>query len=69
MKRKRYSENQIIRILKEAEGGIPVAEVGRKHGVCEQTVYRWKSKYGGLAVNELKRLKQLEEENLTGRAA
>ena len=38
MKRKRYSENQIIRILKEAEGGIPVAEVGRKHGICEQTV-------------------------------
>ena len=56
MKRKRYSEDQIIRILKEAEGGMPVAEVGRKYGVSEQTIYRWKSKYGGLEVNELKRL-------------
>ena len=63
MKRKRYSENQIIRILKEAEGRMPAAEVGRKYGVSPQTVYSWKSKYGGLELNELKRLKQLEEEN------
>ena len=63
MKRKRYSEDQIIQILKEAERGLPVAELGRKYGVSEQTVYRWKSKYGGLEVSELKRLKQLEEEN------
>ncbi len=63
MKRKRYSEEQIIKILKEAEGGLPVEEVVRKYGVSEQTVYRWKSKYGGLEINELKRLKQLEEEN------
>jgi len=63
VKRKRYSEEQIIRILKEVEGGLPVEEVGRKYGVAEQTVYRWKSKYGGLEINELKRLKQLEEEN------
>ena len=45
------------------EGGMPAAEVGRKYGVSPQTVYRWKSKYGGLEVNELKRLKQVEEEN------
>ena len=63
MKRKRYSEDQIIQILKEAERGLPVAELGRKYGVSEQTVYRWKSKYGGLEVSELKRLKQLEDEN------
>jgi putative transposase len=63
VKRKRYSEDQIIQILKEAERGLPVAELGRKYGVSEQTVYRWKSKYGGLEVSELKRLKQLEEEN------
>ena len=63
MKRKRYSEEQIIKILKEVKGGLPVEEVGRKYGVSEQTVYRWKSKYGGLEINELKRLKQLEEEN------
>ena len=63
MKRKRYSEEQIIKILKEVEEGLPVEEVGRKYGVAEQTVYRWKSKYGGLEINELKRLKQLEEEN------
>ena len=63
MKRKRYSEDQIIQILKEAEGGLPVVELGRKYGVSEQTVYRWKSKYGGLEVSELKRLKQLEDEN------
>ena len=63
MKRKRCSNNQIIRILKEAEGGMPAAEVGRNYGVSPQTVYRWKSKYGGLEVNELKRLKQLVQEN------
>ena len=63
MKRKRYSEEQIIKILKEVEGGIPLEEVCRKYGVSEQTVYRWKSKYGGLEISELKRLKQLEEEN------
>ena len=63
MKRKRYSEEQIIRILKEVEGGLPVEEVGRKYGVAEQTVYRWKSKYGGMSISEAKRLKQLESEN------
>ncbi len=63
MKRKRYSEEQIIRILKEVESGNPVAGVCRKHGVCEQSVYRWRTKYGGMDGAELRRLKELEEEN------
>jgi putative transposase len=63
MKRKRYSEEQIIRILKEAESGVPVREVVRKHGIAEGTYYRWKSKFGGMEISDAKRLKALEEEN------
>jgi putative transposase len=63
MKRKRFSEEQIITILKQAEGGLPIPELIRQHGICEGTYYRWKSKYGGLELNEAKRLKQLEDEN------
>jgi putative transposase len=63
MKGKRYTEEQIIRILKEVESGGAVSEVCRAHGVSEQTVYRWRNKYGGLEVPELRRLKELEEEN------
>lgn len=63
MKRKRYSEEQIIRILKEAEAGVKVADLCRKYGISEQTYYRWKSKFGGMDVSDAKRLKQLEEEN------
>jgi putative transposase len=63
MKRKRYSEEQIIRILKEAEGGMPVDELIRKYGIAQGTFYRWKSKFGGMDVSEAKRLKGLEEEN------
>lgn len=63
MKRKRFSEEQIIAILKQAEGGLPVAELLRQHGIAEGTFYRWKSKYGGLELSEAKRLKQLEDEN------
>lgn len=63
MKRKRFSEEQIITILKQAEGGLPLAELVRQHGICEGTFYRWKSKYGGLDLSEAKRLKQLEDEN------
>ncbi len=59
----RYSEEQIIRILKEVENGISVAEVCRKYGVSEQTVYRWRTKYGGLEASELQRLRELEAEN------
>ena len=63
MKRKRYTEEQIIRILKEAESGVSVQELTRKHGIAEGTFYRWKSKYGGMEINEAKRLRQLEDEN------
>ena len=63
MKRKRFSEEQIIRILKEVEAGAKVPDICRKHGFSQQTFYRWKSKYGGLDINEARRLKQLEEEN------
>jgi putative transposase len=60
---KRYSEEQIIAILKEADGSGNVGEVIRRHGISAHTYYRWKSKYGGLEVSEARRLKQLEDEN------
>lgn len=61
--KKRFTEAQIIGILKERESGMPVQELLRRHGISEQTYYRWKSKYGGMEVNEAKRLKELEREN------
>lgn len=64
MKRRRFTEEQIIGILKEAEAGAQLAiGVCRKHGISEQTFYRWKSKYGGMELSEAKRLKALEDEN------
>jgi putative transposase len=63
MKRIRFSEEQIIAILKEHEAGIAVAELCRKHGVSDASVYKWKAKYGGMDVSEAKRLKSLEDEN------
>ena len=63
MKQKRYSEEQIIQVLKEVEAGIPVADVCRKHGVSDASFYTWRRKYGGMTVSEVKRLKRLEEEN------
>lgn len=63
MKGKRYSEEQIVRVLKEIEGGKTVAAVCQEHNVSEQTVYRWKSKYGGLDQKDVHRLKELEDEN------
>ena len=63
MKRKRFTEEQIIAILKAHEGGAKVEDLVRKHGVSEQRIYRWKSKYGGMEVSEAKRLKALEGEN------
>ena len=63
MPKKKFTEGQIVFALRQAELGTPVKEVIRQMGITEQTFYRWKKKYGGLGVNELRRLKQLEEEN------
>ncbi len=63
MKGKRYTEEQIIGILKEAETGMPLADLLRKHGISQGTFYRWKAKYGGLEISEAKRMRALEQEN------
>ena len=63
MKRSRFTEQQIAFALQQAEGGTPVAEVCRKMGISEQTFYRWKKRFGGLMPSEVRRLKQMEEEN------
>jgi len=63
MKKTKFTEEQIAFALKQAETGTPVHEVTRKMGISEQTYYNWKKKYGGLGLSELRRLKQLEEEN------
>jgi len=64
MKRKRFSVEQIVGLLKQAEVGVPVAEVIRKAGIAEQTFYRWKKQYVGLEVDQVRQLKQLQEENV-----
>ena len=63
MKRKRFSEEQIVGILKEHEAGISVSDLCRKHGVSDASIYKWKARYGGLEVSEAKRLRALEDEN------
>jgi putative transposase len=63
MRGTRHNEEQIIAILKQADNGVKTAELCRQYGIAEQTLYRWKAKYGGMEVSDAKKLKQLEEEN------
>ena len=63
MKKSRFTETQIVAILKEVDAGMKVADVWRKHGIRQPTYYNWKSKYGGMSASELKRIKELEAEH------
>ena len=63
MKKSRFTETQILKILKEAEAGVPVADLSREYGFGKSTFYKWKARYGGLDASALRRMKELEEEN------
>ena len=62
MRKSKFSESQIVAILKEADSGVPVGDVLRSHGISSATFYKWRSKYGGLEASELKRIKELEQQ-------
>jgi putative transposase len=62
MKKSRFTETQIIGIIKEADAGMPIKEICRKHGISDATYYKWKSRYGGMNASDLKRMKELERE-------
>ena len=64
MRKSRFSESQIVKILKQYEGGRSVSDLCKEHGISQATFYNWKSKYGGMDASQLKRLKELEEENV-----
>ena len=63
MKKKKFSEAKIVKILQAGDAGMPIAELSRQYGVGQSTYYKWKARYGGMSVSELKHLKQLEKEN------
>lgn len=63
MSRRRHTEEQIIAVLREAQAGVSTPELCRKHGISDATVYKWRAKYSGMAVNEVKKVRQLEDEN------
>lgn len=63
MRKSKFSESQIAAILKEADGGVPMADVFRKHQISSATFYKWRAKYGGMQVSDMQRLRELEQEN------
>jgi putative transposase len=63
MRKSKFSESQIVGLLREADSGVPIAELLRKHGVSKSTYFKWRSKYGGASVSDVKRLRELEAEN------